>query len=62
MIEKGTVIEGPNGQYYRVARDCHGATPVLLTDFEPFGGAPEPKANEGMVSWLNKWLQDRQTQ
>lgn len=37
--KKGHVFHGPNGQGYRVTRDCAPATLIRADDFEPFGGA-----------------------
>lgn len=49
---KGHIICGPNGQGYRLTRDVFPGDAVKASDFEPFGGAPEPKQNEPMVDWL----------
>lgn len=56
MIEKGTVIDGPDGQGYRVTRNVKEGDFVLPTDFEPFGGAPEPKGGEQIAGFLAYWL------
>jgi hypothetical protein len=58
-IKAGEIIEGPDGQGYRVTRDIQIAQPVLITDLEPFGGAPEPKDYHVMPPWLAKWFEGK---
>lgn len=49
---KGTRFNGPEGQFYDLARDLNEYDLLWHGLFLAGGGAPEPKPNEKMVTWL----------
>lgn len=51
--KKDHIFHGPDGQGYRVTRDCVAGEFIKPDMFEPFGGAPEPKGGEVMPEWLH---------
>lgn len=55
-IPKGTVIQGPDGQGYRITRDIELYDLVKAADFEAFGGAPEPRGGERMPIWVTRFI------
>lgn len=54
--KKDHIFRGPDGQGYRVTRDCIPGEAITPELFAPFGGAPVPKGDEPMPDWLAKQL------
>lgn len=54
--KKDHIFHGPDGQGYRITRDCTPGEPITADMLEPFGGAPEPKAGGSIPLWLAKQL------
>ncbi len=59
MIRKGQKIHGPDEQGYEVTRDINYGDVIHVSDFKPFGGAPEPEAGMQMPDWLSMALKAR---
>jgi hypothetical protein len=57
IVKVGTVINGPNGQGYKVTRDIAKYDLVKEGDFEAFGGAPKAKAGRKMPAWVVSFVQ-----
>lgn len=53
-MKKGDLIEGPDGQAYRLTEDLHPGSVFNASCFEPLGGAPNPEGNHSMPLWLAK--------
>jgi len=53
LREKGYRFDGPDGQYYILTRNVNLGDYILTSDFEPHGGAPNPKDGERLVEWLH---------
>lgn len=56
FLPAGYVIQGPDGQGYRLKHDVYRHAMILAADFEPVGGAPEPIAGEVIPEWVAKAL------
>ena len=52
MIHKGQKIHGPDGEGYEAVRDINDGDFIHISDFKPFGGAPEPETGIKMPDWL----------
>lgn len=52
--KKGWRVNGPDGQYYVLARDLSLGDHIRPGDFLPFNGAPAPVVGEPVVSWLSE--------
>lgn len=50
--KKDHIFHGPDGQGYRVTRDCFLGDPVTPDLFEPIGGAPHQGAGGLITPWL----------
>lgn len=56
MIEQGTIIDGPDGQAYRMRESLFPGDALTVEKFDPMGGAPHPVVGELMPDWLAKAL------
>jgi hypothetical protein len=54
--KKDHIFHGPDGQGYRVTRDCVPGEFIAPEMFEPLGGATEPKGGDPLPAWLAEQL------
>lgn len=58
-IRAGEEIHGPDGMGYRVVEPIQPLSVMRSSHFEPFGGAPDPKAGEIAPEWLVRGLKEK---
>lgn len=59
-LEKGYKFVGPEGQGYRLTRDVSSGDVMLASDFEPYGGAPQPVFGGQLPDFLTERLRELQ--
>lgn len=59
MIFKDQKVYGPDGQGYEIVEDIPFGSSLHVSQFKPFGGAPEPRPGMKMPEWLVMALEMR---